>query len=345
MNDKNKHTKINQAGKESNKLLDYASTGKKRAWVKYKRQSLAISKACGFFDELVKYAGQIFECGAWLRFASCSEKHYKRLLNATFCKCRLCVTCQWRKSLVIKKQLLDLIHAHKAQFSSDVPLLLTLTIPNVSGSQLTSSLDLITKAWKKLSERKCFTDSVRSWFRALEVTYNEERRDFHPHFHILLMVPEAYFKKDRGLYISHDEWLEMWRSVTGISEITQVDIRKIKRRVKGNSVEKLVAEVGKYATKPGSYIKRLPNNDFQANPDVVNVLHTALKGRRLVGFGGLFNVLRKRLKQEDAEEANLINISGDEQECLCPICKSTLIEELYLWDIGLKNYIVDTGQR
>jgi plasmid rolling circle replication initiator protein Rep len=327
-------------GKKAKRLLsDYSSNGKKKNWRKYKLQSLAVSRAYGFFDELLKYGKKIAECGSWLRFMSCSIKtHFKRLIRASFCKSRLCVTCQWRRSLVIRKQLLELVHAHKEKFSADVPLLLTLTIPNVKEETLKSSLDLMVASWKKLSERKKFTNAVRSWFRAFEITYNEQRGDFHPHFHILLMVSEAYFKTGRGLYISQEDWLNLWREATGIKEITQVDIRKIKKRKEG-MLEKLIAEVGKYATKPSSYVKEV-KRQFEASPEVIRGLHYALYGRRLVSFGGLFSELRKGLKHKDVEEADLININDDSlKDCVCPICKSTLIEEMYKWDIGLKNYI------
>jgi plasmid rolling circle replication initiator protein Rep len=324
--------------KEKKLLADYSRTGKKRNWRKYKLQSLAVSKAYGFFDELLKYGKKISECGSWLRFGVCqANNHFKRLIRASFCKGRLCVTCQWRKSLVIRKQLLELVHAHKEKFPSDIPLLLTLTIPNVKEEKLSSALDLMAKSWKKLSERKQFTSAVRSWFRALEVTYNEKREDFHPHFHILLMVPEAYFKIDRELYITQEVWLKLWREATGIEEITQVDIRKVKKRKKG-TIEKLVAEVGKYATKPSTYIKR-EYGEFEAKQEVIRCIHYALYGRRLVGYGGLFSEIRKKLKQQDVEEADLINIDdGSLKDCFCPICKSTLIEEMYKWNIGIKNY-------
>ncbi len=60
----------------------------------------------------------------------------------------------------------------------------------------------------------------RSWFRALEITYNAERDDYHSHFHVLIMVSKAYFDYSRDLYIDRDVWLLMWQEVTGLPEIT-----------------------------------------------------------------------------------------------------------------------------
>lgn len=332
------YSNYRKGDKEKKLLSDYSSTGKKKPWRKHKLQSLAVSRAYGLFDELLKYRHRLEGCVSWICFKVCSvNKHFKRLIRASFCKARLCVTCQWRKSLVIRKQLLELVHAHKEKFSSDIPILLTLTVPNVKEEKLSSTLDLMVKSWKKLAERKRFTNAVRSWFRALEVTYNDKREDFHPHFHILLMVSKAYFDKERDFYISQEEWLKLWREATEIKEITQVDIRKVKKRKKG-TIEKLIAEVGKYATKPSTYVKKT-YGEFEAKPEVIRCLHHALHGRRLVGYGGLFSEVRKELKHHDVEEADLININDDSlKDCICPICQSTLIEEMYTWNIGLKNY-------
>jgi plasmid rolling circle replication initiator protein Rep len=200
-------------------------------------------------------------------------------------------------------------------------------------------LDKMQKAWKRLSERVRFERSIRSWFRALEVTYNAESDTYHPHFHVLLLVPKNYFDHGRGLYISRDEWLGLWQEVTGMPEITQVDIRKVRKQSSRKPLEAITAEVAKYATKPSSYIEKSPKGVLKASKEVVKALHYALKGRRLVAFGGLFNALRKDLKQEDVEEADLIQITEEASACACSVCQSKLIDELYRWHIGLRQYV------
>ena len=44
----------------------------------------------------------------------------------------------------------------------------------------------------------------------------------------MIAVNKSYFK-DTKSYISQKEWIEMWRDVTGNSEITQVHIQKVKQ--------------------------------------------------------------------------------------------------------------------
>jgi plasmid rolling circle replication initiator protein Rep len=321
-------------------LRDLKQSGKERPWRKNKLLSLAISKAYFSLSELEKYGEVIVSCGNSLKFASCgTAEHGKKLIRASFCKSRLCSMCQWRKSLVVRRQVLDLLHWHGERYSTDVPLLLTLTVVNVPGDELGRTISLMHDAWQRLMERKVVKKAVRSSFRSLEITYNRERQDFHPHFHALLMVPKSYFDTRCDFYISQQEWLRLWKASMRDDRITQIDIRTIRAGKKGK-LESMAAEVAKYATKPSSYVEEKPDGSLEASPSVVADLHYALKGRRLIGFGGLFKKLREEKKVVDVEEADLIHIDEDGvvKESICKICGSTLLEELYRWDAGLRQY-------
>ena len=320
-------------------LDDRKASGKQRDWKGYKLKSLAIAAAYALYEELEKYAQRIGECGSWLKFAVCPEGHHKFLIQACFCRCRLCIMCQWRKSLVIYHQLITILHRHMEQYKTDVPMLLTLTVPNVPAYELKDRLSLMYQAWNRMSCRRPFKRAVRGWFRALEVTYNADRDDYHPHFHVLLIVPAAYFKRSRGIYIERDDWLKMWKESTGIPEITQVDIRTVKKRSKKDALPAICAEVGKYATKVADYVKRLLDGSYEANAEVVQVLHYALKHRRLVAYGGYLKAIKKELKLVDVENADLVTVEGEDKACHCPICQSTLIETIYRWQLGLKDYV------
>jgi hypothetical protein len=60
-----------------------------------------------------------------------------------------------------------------------------------------------------------------------------------------------------------------------------------------------VHEVCKYVVKPQNLMEERPDGSYYANPDVVEVMHDALKGPRLLGFGGCLAAARKELKQAD----------------------------------------------
>lgn len=330
-------------------LTDKIKSGKEKPWKKNKDLSSAVSKALLVTPELARYGEAMGSCGNSLTFAVCpSMEHGKSLVEAFFCKCRLCTMCQWRKSLAIQKQVLDLAHWHLEERKADVPLLLTLTVPNVPGSTINKTIDQMNAAWTKLMRRKVVDRAVISWARFFEITRNKEREDYHPHFHVLLMVPEQYFRKARGLYIHRDEWLRLWQESMGDDRITQVDIRTAKKR-KNGELEALVSEVAKYATKPFSYIEMDENGEYEADPKVVEELYYALKGRRLVGFGGLFKKIRKERKLVDIENADLVTIEEDEcsveekkskEDCKCAVCELTLINELYRWNSWVRNFFM-----
>lgn len=320
-------------------LRDESSTGKKRNWSQYKKQSLAISDAYRMFERAATFSERMEGCGAWLRFLVCQFGHPMVLVAAYFCKCRLCPMCQWRRALIMFHQVHALVHEHAKNFKTDVPVFLTLTVPNVNKHLLIERISLLQKAWHNLMKRRPVKRICRSWFRALEITYNVNRDDYHPHFHVLIMVPINYFSKKYDLYIERDEWLRMWQEVTGIPEITQVDVRRVKKLRKGSAIASVAAEVAKYATKPGDYIEDLPNGLCRADEKVIETLHMALRRRRLVAFGGKFKEYRKQLKQQEVEESDMVHISEKQEICHCRICQSELLPEMYTWQIGLRQYV------
>lgn len=325
----------------SKPLTDLNSSGNERPWRKHKIESLVISAAYFLILELKRYGEQMASCGNYLLHGVCPNvEHGRKLIEAYFCKARLCVMCQWRKSLVIRKQVIDLVHWHQEKYSTDVPILLTLTIVNEKGENLNKSIDQMTAAWNRLVKLKVVKEAVRSWFRSLELTYNKDRNDYHPHFHALLMVPRNYFYKDRGLYIPHEKWLKLWRQCMRDDRITQVNVKKMKRR-KGGTLEGLVGEVAKYATKPSSYIFKNEEGEAYVPTEIIENLHYALKGRRMVGYGGFFSKLRKEKKMVEVENANLVRVDeeGVHKECSCRICESTLLKELSGWHFGAKQYL------
>lgn len=346
--------------KASQVLKDINLYGSETDWKKLYEQKLAIVEAYATLTNLEKYAVRIRNCASYLTFQACEKGHYKKLKRAEFCKCRHCVLCQRRRSRLIYHQVLDLVHAHKKKYSSDIPLLLTLTIPNIPASKLRKSIGDMAYAWRTLAKRKVFNKAVRSWFKALEVTYNQKCDDFHPHYHVLLMVPKHYFNFKRDIYISRDKWLKLWQNVMGMSEITQVDVRRVRKKTKKmlgeeqkkikqieaeiaaverGEIEIAAAEVAKYATKPASYLKKIAKGRYYANPKAIKGFHYGMKGKRLIGFGGLFRKLRKELGMIDVEKSDLIKLDEKEKEvCFCPLCGSTLKDEIYQWDMGLRNF-------
>ena len=320
-------------------LQDKSSTGKPRKWSTYKKQSMAVSDAYRKFEGAATFSKRMEECGGWLRFLACAKGHGLLLIAAIFCQCRLCPLCQWRRSLIIFHQVKQLACEHIKNYKSDVMFLLTLTVPNVKANELSKRITLMQDSWRRLMLRRPVRRVCRSWFRSLEITYNESRDDYHPHFHVLLMVPKNYFDSRRDLYIERDQWLRMWQEVTGIPEITQVDIRKVKKLKKGDAITTVAAEIAKYATKPSDYVKATKDGLCEADATVIEALHVAIRRRRFVAFGGEFKRYKKELKLAEVEEADMVKIDEKDQTCHCRVCESELLPQMYRWQIGLRQYV------
>lgn len=271
---------------------------------------------------------RVNECGTWLEFrrplGSVSEPSSAsvsaetvgtpegwKLNNANFCRDRLCPMCSWRRSYKIfaqVSQIMDVI-ADKYAF-----IFLTLTIPNIEAERLSDTLDELQKGWYALTRRKRFKTSVRGFFKALEVTRNNKTGTYHPHYHCILAVDKSYFTSYD--YIQRDEWLHMWQKAMKDPTITQVDVRRCKPKEEvqdgSEAVKALsaaVAEVAKYSVKSSDYI--IPWS-YDLTDETVSVFSSALHGRRLCAFGGVFDDVRKMLQLDDCESGDLIHVEGTE---------------------------------
>lgn len=227
----------------------------------------------------------IADCNTFMMFASDETMEKKKQHKGNSCKNRFCPICAWRKArkdaLALAVQMKYIKAEHKKEF-----IFLTLTAPNVSADELESEIKTYNHSFQKLMQRKEVKNVVKGYVRKLEVTYNQERDDYHPHFHVLIAVDKSYFNNNK-LYIKRDRWLELWQQVTDNPSITQVDVRKVKE----NS-SKEVSEVAKYSAK---------DSDYLVNEKVFEVFYKALKGKRLIVYSGLFKESMKLFKDGELD--------------------------------------------
>lgn len=268
-------------------------------------------------------ASRVSSCGTELEFAfeispdgEISEKG--KLQSANFCKDRLCPMCAWRRSYKIFGQVSRIMEHLGDKYEY---LFLTLTVPSVPAESLSDTISRLVKAWANLIRQKPFKTAVRGFFRALEVTRNNDPMSksyklYHPHFHVVLAVPKSYFTSPK-YYVGHDEWLTMWQKAYKDDSITQVDIRKAKPKNKAEAVTaeesatalaSAVAEIAKYAVKDTDYIHE---GNEALTDDIVLTLAGALARRRLTAYGGCFDDAYQKLKLDDAEDGDLVHINDD----------------------------------
>ena len=228
----------------------------------------------------------IKECNTFMLFVADKTLEHKKLYGANSCKNRFCPVCAWRKARKNALKISILMQYLKAEENKDF-IFLTLTAPNVKKEELQDEIKHYNQSFQRLMQRKEVKNSVRGYVRKLEVTYNKERDDYHPHFHVILAVDKHYFNNKRQ-YIKHDRWLELWQKSTKNPLITQVDIR----RVKHTDNKKEVSEIAKYSAKDSDYLQ---------DETVFDTFYKTLTGKRLIVYSGLFKDASKLYENKKLE--------------------------------------------
>jgi hypothetical protein len=157
--------------------------------------------------------------------------------------------------------------------------LVTLTIRNVRADLLPVAIRGMIKQFQAIKLAMRRTDKVKLVaLRKLECTYNSQRDDYHPHFHIVT--------KDRAMaQLLRDRWLDAYGEV---ADAKGQDVRPCD----GHSLR----EVFKYFTK--LMAKQRHKSDSQGksapvDPRALNVIFTAMRSLRVyqpVGFKGVADV-------------------------------------------------------
>jgi len=225
------------------------------------------------------------DCNTFLSFVADKTLEKQKLYKANSCKNRFCPVCAWRKARKDALGLSLMIQYIKQQENKEF-IFLTLTTPNVMSDELENEIKRYNNSFRKLIKRKKVGSVIKGYVRKLEITYNKKRDDYNPHFHLLIAVNKSYFT-DKRYYISQQEWLDLWRDVTGISEITQVQVQKIRQN---NNKE--LYEMAKYSGK---------DSDYLINQKVFDAFYKSLKGKQVLVYSGLFKEAKKKLKNGDLD--------------------------------------------
>lgn len=257
-------------------------------------------------------AARMEECAQSLTFGDCGGEY--KLVRASFCRCRLCSNCQWRRSLFWRARFFQALPSIMAEYAGHVPLFLTLTVKNCPVEELGDTVTLIRDAWNRLKGRRFFKDSVAGWIRAVEVTRGKDG-NAHPHCHIILLV-HPYMMSGRG-YVTQSQWAEHWRTALKADYTPIVDIRRISERATKKrehlgllklpagvsaGLGRAVLEVAKYATKTGDML-----GEHGSDHGWLFEYARQVDGRRFIGAGGCFkDVLKKGGDAEETEEDLLL---------------------------------------
>lgn len=320
---------------DDSKVLDSGEV-KTNDWQAKKINNLELSNSYRRLSK--KYGAEISphkwlrvrECATYLEFRLYLESQERRLHSANFCKDRLCGICSWRRSLKTFSQMMAVMNVASRDHEF---IFLTLTVKNVSSDNLDNQIKEMMKGFKRLTERKQFKQSIKGYFRALEVTYSRKRDDYHPHFHVVLAVSKGYFKSRK--YLKKDDFIKLWREAMRLDYDPSVDVRKFKAATDAQ-LKKAVAEAAKYTVKDSDYLVKHKNGklDLDRTDEVVKTLSQALAYKRLLGWGGILKEIHKMLDLDDAENGDLV-YTGDED-----IEGGLYIIEKYKWHVGFSNYVL-----
>lgn len=274
-----------------------------------------------------QYAIRAAGCGKRPQFQKWIDTGDKRLQGALFCKLRLCPMCTARRA---RKNALKLSQVmNEVQVKNGVEFLfLTLTVDSCDGNQLGNTLGLLTQAWARLLDQRPVKKACKGWYRAIEITHGE--CGYHPHIHAILAVNSDYGSKRKGgQYITQAEWARRWQMALKVTYKPIVHIQKTKDKKGGMGA---VLEASKYATKDSEYIR--PDLDEREGAKLVVDYTTALRGRRLIAFGGCMKEAAARLGA-DKEDGDLIHL-GDE------VVRDDVADliETYDWHFGAGDYIL-----
>lgn len=170
-------------------------------------------------------------------------------ITGKFCNNRWCLVCNRIRTA-------KLINGYKEPLSRmKEPHFVTLTIPNVKGKYLKSTIEDMLKTLTRIRKNIKKTYGIKlTGIRKVECTYNAERNDYHPHYHFLIETKEA-----------SDKLVDMWLQQYPDAERSAQDVRKAK--------DTDLVEIFKYFTKVVNKDKFHPKN--------MDIIFRAMKGKRV----------------------------------------------------------------
>lgn len=321
-------------------LVDRKESGKLRPWVARRVQAKQFADRLQEVHDTVdladrrytltgKHLKAVHECGNFLEYDLWADG-VKKLHRANFCKERLCPMCAWRLSLKNMTNLSKILslavgRQPKAQF-----VFLTLTEKNCSLNDLHSVMVEQSKALRRLSRYKAFTQGVLGFVRTTEITVNRKTMTFHPHIHLLLMVKSSYFSKH---YIKKMSWVAMWRKARQLDYDPSIAVERVKPSAKDPSLVAAAKEVAKYQVKPAGYL----TDNVEEDVEIIDKLRDGIFHSRLLSYGGLLGECRHDLGiAEEVEDQDLVH-ADDEADEDHPEDEA-IAQLVYTWSARYQNY-------
>lgn len=217
-------------------------------------------------DALAKKARKLADCCQTPMIGANTAGDPVLLLGC--CRDRLCPRCQKARAAKMHTRTLDLVRR------MDARRFMTLTRPH-QDTPLGVQLDELIAAFRQLRRLAVWRKHVAGGVWALEITYNAERNEWHPHIHIIC----------DGCYFPHAELKAAWSEIIGSESI--VDIRKCDD----------ARDAARYIS---SYVGKLADLANVPHPRIAEYA-TALHRRRLAGTFGRSHAVTLQRKDDTDE--------------------------------------------
>lgn len=250
-----------------------------KAHKRNKKQLSALAKELGNVEK----AERVLNCANFLTYELINQEFIK-LARINRCRERLCLNCQLANSRELIRQLFWSVPRLKVSADESLQFV-TLTAQNCRAEELRSLIQLMVKRQNAMFRHY----GIKDCFRSIEITYNAERRTFHPHLHLTCLVSKnssyPFFdasKGKKGANALQSAWYE-WLGIPnefGYNQATTFPVKSTKA----------LYELCKYVAKV---------QDME-NPHVLRVFDNELKGLRLKTPLGQFKTLASAYKQECA---------------------------------------------
>lgn len=284
-------------------------------WGAYKRLSRGVAASMIGIPQLRKRGFRMRDCAQRLEFAYDSEADRLRLKRAYLCRDRLCPVCNWRLGLKRLSEAVAVMERLSMEQPRTKGIHVVLTVRNCTAEDLGAVIRKISDGFTRLRKRRLWADYISGYARSIEITYNEKTHTYHPHIHIVAIVPSYYTRQ-----ISIGDWVAMWReccqldynpivwashaykrpeldmptgAMYGVDDITA----GLQER---SADERLAAlrEAIKYAIKPDVFGVMLMRGDTLA-------IASAVAGIKLISYGGCMKKYRRELGYTDHDAPDL----------------------------------------
>lgn len=282
---------------------------KKENAVKISNKLLAIGeKKRGYLMKACNTEMQVYTC-------KCCGK--AKIVNAHLCRDRLCPVCSYLLSIKRYNQMNRTINNIKDKDNYSWRFV-TLTIKNCAPDFIEDTIKRMLAAWDKLCKRRALKRAIKGWGRSIEVTYNENTGEFHPHIHIIIAF-------DKTEYIPTSlELRELWKESLSLDYLPICDIREPYSKDNLDSLSSAILEGFKYALKSKDLVD-MPLNSFRS-------FVYAIKGVRLIAFGGIIRKARQELGIIENDEAE----QEIEEAAIC--CGQNMSRAIARWSFESKTY-------